>query len=123
MEIQYEDKGNGELLIRDPATKRSLIFHDAYWYLEGKREGRFNIPCYNAPLVDIPERIFEGLYSGIRRWHKVFTKDPKLNVDENPASGFKKSIELLENELVRLLIKDGRADLSWYLFNKEMSHS
>ena len=121
MNIQYNVKSNGELLIRDPETKRTLILHDAYWYLEGKREGRFDIPCYNAQIVNVPEKIFEGLYSGVRRWHKVFTKDFRINVDEPPVSDFKKAIENLENELVELLIKDGKVDLSQYLFHKELS--
>ncbi len=52
---------------------------------------------------------------------KCFTKDPRINVDKPPVSNFKKAIERLENELVELLIKDGRVDLDWYLFHKEIS--
>ena len=123
MDIQYDVKSNGELLIRDPETKRSLVLHDAYWHLEGKREGRFNIPSADSPIVEIPERIFEGLYSGIRRWHKFFTKDLRVNVDKPPAFNFKREIIKLEDELVDLLVKDGRIDLGWYFFQKGISCS
>ena len=121
MEIQCDTKSNGELLVRDPETKRTIILHDAYWDLGWKRAGEFNVLHYNAPIVDVPQRIFEGLYSGIRRWHKVFTKDLGINVDEPPASNFKKAIENLENELLKLLIKNRRIDLSCYFFHKEIS--
>jgi len=121
MNIQYNVKSNGELLIRNPETKRTLILHDAYWYLEGKREGLFNIPPSNSPILDIPKNLFEGLYSGIRRWHKSFTRYPNLNVEEPLVSNFKKAIESLENELVDLLENDGRVNISWYSFHKEIS--
>ena len=121
MEIQCDTKSNGELLVRDPETKRTIILHDAYWDLRWKREGEFNALHYNVPIVDVHQRIFEGLYSGIRRWHKTFTRYPNLNVEEPPASNFKKAIENLENELLKLLIKDRRIDLSWYFFHKEIS--
>jgi len=121
MKIQYDAKGNGTLLVRDPETKRAIVLHDAFWHLEGKREGTFNVPRYNSPIIDVPERIFEGLYSGIRRWHKIFTRDLEMNTEVPPASNFKRAIEKLENELVELLKEDGRADLCWYFFHKEIS--
>ena len=58
MNIQYECKSNGDLLIRDPATEKTVILHDAYWAIEG-RIRCFGIPHYNAPIVDAPREFLK----------------------------------------------------------------
>lgn len=120
MLVQYDVKTNGELLVRDESL-RTIILHDAYWMIKCVPEEEKHTGLYgmypNSPKLEIPDRLFDGLYYIIRRWHKS-TVSIKW-IDGPDGQALKKHIETLESELVKILKMDGRISLESYLFHKK----
>jgi hypothetical protein len=109
---------------REVSSGRTVILDDAYWEARDLPErDRFVSPWgvdNHSPLVEIPDQIFNDLFTGIQTYHEEGMKKPGLQGYEEPhVQALKTKIETVEKQLIDLLKSKG-VDVNNYLWIKEI---
>ena len=122
MIVEYDVNHGGELKVRDVSGK-TLILHDAFWTIRTVPENKIYDILYGlhprAPSTEIPDRLFEGLFYGIRRYHKDGSKDNMMGYCKPSVMKLKNHIKSLERGLIDTLEKDCNYIFSRY-WHKEL---
>ena len=122
MKVQYEAKPDGRLLVKHNSGM-TLILCDAYWDIHRttKNEGTDYFELHpRAPTIEIPGRLFAGLYFGIRRYHHKQGEIYRKESCKQEAQEIFKHIENLETQLIKILEKDGRQNLEPLLWFRRL---
>lgn len=124
MQVQYSIDNWGKLKVRDDSG-RTVILDAVYWAIKTVPENRRYDLLYGvmprSPKADIPNKLFEGLFYGIRRYHKQGCSKPGAAGYEEPRTvRLREHLKTLEMRLTNELIKQCPFNLEKHLWRREL---